>query len=99
MKPVAYRSSPGRLWNTAPSERLGDMDTDQPPMAEALPDVDADLLERARAAAAGYPELEDVLRRLDAMSSAGDEIDVEHLPAEFDTIHRLLRAALGDVPS
>jgi len=73
------------------------MDTDQPPLAEALPDIDADLLERARAAAAGYPELEDVLRRLDAMSSSGDEIDVEHLPAEFDAIHRLLRAALGDV--
>jgi len=71
------------------------MDTDQPPMAEALPDVDADLLERARAAAAGYPELEDVLRRLDAL----DELDVEDLPREFDTIHRLLRAALGDVPS
>jgi hypothetical protein len=74
------------------------MDTDQPPMAEALPDVDADLLERARVAAAGYPELEDVLRRLDAMSTGG-ELDVEHLPGEFDAIHRLLRAALGDVPS
>lgn len=71
------------------------MDTDQPPLAEALPDIDADLLERARAAAVGYPELEDVLRRLDAM----DELDVEDLPAEFDAIHRLLRAALGDVPS
>lgn len=64
------------------------MDTDQP-----LADIDADLLERARAAAAGYPELEEVLRRLDAMG----DFDVEHLPAEFDTIHRLLRAALGDV--
>lgn len=64
-------------------------------MAEALPEVDADLLERARAAAAGYPELEDVLRRLDGMS----DIDVEHLPGEFEAIHRLLRAALGDVPS
>jgi hypothetical protein len=71
------------------------MDTDQGPMAEALPDVDADLLERARAAAAGYPELEDVLRRLDAL----DGLDVEHLPGEFDAIHRLLRAALGDLPS
>lgn len=71
------------------------MDTDQPPLAEALPDVDADLLERARAAAVGYPELEDVLRRIDAMG----ELDVEHLPGEFDAIHRLLRAALGDVPS
>lgn len=64
------------------------MDTDQP-----LADVDADLLERARAAAAGYPELEDALRRLDAMG----EVDLDHLPAEFDAIHRLLRAALGDV--
>jgi hypothetical protein len=66
------------------------MDADQ-----ALPDTDADLLERARIAAQGYPELEDVLRRLDAL----DELDVEHLPGEFDAIHRLLRAALGDVPS
>ena len=64
------------------------MDTDQP-----LADVDADLLERARAAAAGYPELEDALRRLDAMG----EVDLDHLPGEFDAIHRLLRAALGDV--
>ena len=71
------------------------MDTDQPPLAEALPDVEADLLQRARAAAAGYPELEEVLRRLDAL----DELDVEHLPGEFDAIHQLLRAALGDVPS
>lgn len=75
------------------------MDTDQPPLAEALPEIDADLLERARAAAAGYPELEDVLRRLDAMSTLGNELDVEDLPAEFEAIHRLLRAALGDVPS
>lgn len=71
------------------------MDTDQPPLAEALPDVDADLLERARAAAVGYPELEDVVRRLDGMA----DIDVEHQPAEFEAIHRLLRAALGDVPA
>ena len=41
------------------------MDTDQP-----LGDVDADLLERARAAAAGYPELEDVLRRLDGWTNS-----------------------------
>ncbi len=75
------------------------MDIDRPPLAEALPDVDADLLERARAAAVGYPELEDVLRRLDAMSTTGGELDVEYLPGEFDAIHRLLRAALGDVPS
>jgi len=66
------------------------MDTVQP-----LADVDADLLERARAAAAGYPELEEVLRRLDDLG----ELDVEHFPGEFDAIHRLLRAALGDVPS
>jgi hypothetical protein len=75
------------------------MDTDQPPLAEALPEIDADLLERARAAAVGYPELEDVLRRLDAMSTLGNELDAEDLPAEFEAIHRLLRAALGDVPS
>jgi hypothetical protein len=66
------------------------MDNDQP-----LSDVDADLLERARAAATGYPELEDVLRRLDAL----DQLDPEHLPGEFDAIHQLLRAALGDVPA
>ena len=78
------------------------MDTDQPlavpqgrSASREVPPVDADLLERARAAAAGYPELEDVLRRLDAL----DEFDVEHLPGEFDAIHQLLRAALGDVPS
>jgi hypothetical protein len=70
------------------------MDTDQP-----LVDVDADLLQRARAAAAGYPELEDVLRRLDDLSSLGDQIDPEHLPGEFDAIHKQLRAALGDVPA
>jgi uncharacterized protein YbaP (TraB family) len=66
------------------------MDFDQP-----LAPIDADLLEQARAAAVGYPELEDVLMRLDAMA----ELDVEHLPAEFNAIHGLLRAALGDVPS
>jgi hypothetical protein len=70
------------------------MDTDQP-----LVDVDADLLQRARAAAAGYPELEDVLRRLDDLSSLGDQIDPEQLPGEFEAIHKLLRAALGDVPA
>lgn len=43
------------------------MDFDQP-----LAPIDADLLEQARAAAAGYPELEDVLMRLDAMT----ELDV-----------------------
>ncbi len=71
------------------------MDTDQPPLAEALPDVEADLLERARAAASGYPELEDVLRRLGDL----DQLDPVHLPGEFDAIHQLLRAALGDVPA
>ena len=84
MKRAACRDWSGPLWNTE------GMDIDQP-----LANVDADLLERARAAAVGYPELEDVLQRLDAM----DELDVEDLPAEFDAIHRLLRAALGDVPS
>ncbi len=70
------------------------MDSDQP-----LVDVEADLLQRARAAAVGYPELEDVLRRLDDLSSLGDQIDPEHLPGEFDAIHKQLRAALGDVPA
>jgi hypothetical protein len=63
------------------------MDTNQP-----LADVDADLLERARFAAEGYPELADVLRRLDAMH----ELDPSDLPGEFDAIHRSLRAVLGD---
>jgi hypothetical protein len=63
------------------------MDANQP-----LADVDADLLERARAAAAGYPELEDVLNRLDALN----ELDPADLPREYDSIHRSLRAVLGD---
>lgn len=58
---------------------------------DALPDVDADLLERARAAAAEHPELDEALRRLDTLG----EQDVEHHPAEFDAIHQLLRSALG----
>jgi hypothetical protein len=58
---------------------------------DALPDVDADLLERARAAAAEHPELDEALRRLDSLP----EQDVEHHPAEFDVIHQLLRSALG----
>lgn len=58
---------------------------------DALPDVDADLLERARAAAAEHPELDEALRRLDAIG----EQDVEHHPGEFDAIHHLLRSALG----
>jgi hypothetical protein len=58
---------------------------------DALPDVDADLLERARSAAAEHPELDEALRRLDTLG----ELDVEHHPAEFDAIHQLLRSALG----
>jgi hypothetical protein len=54
--------------------------------------VDDDLLARAREAAAGHPGLEDALRRLDAL----DEVDLEQHPAEFDAIHRALRAALAD---
>jgi hypothetical protein len=65
------------------------MDANQP-----LADVDADLLERARAAAEGYPELQDVLQRLDTMH----ELDPSDLPGEFDAIHRSLRAVLGDTP-
>ena len=51
-----------------------------------------DLLARAREAAAGHPGLEDALRRLDAL----DEVDLDQHPAEFDAIHRALRAALAD---
>lgn len=65
------------------------MDANQP-----IVDVDADLLERARAAAAGYPELEDVLRRLDSLG----DLDLDDLPAEFEAIHQSLRAVLGDTP-
>ena len=54
--------------------------------------VDDNLLARAREAAAGHPGLEDALRRLDAL----DEVDLEQHPAEFDAIHRALRAALAD---
>jgi hypothetical protein len=54
--------------------------------------VDDDLLARAREAAAGHPGLEEALRRLDAL----DEVDLEQHPAEFDAIHRALRAALAD---
>lgn len=54
--------------------------------------VDAELLARAREAAAGHPGLEDALRRLDAL----DSVDIDHHPAEFDEIHRALRAALAD---
>lgn len=65
------------------------MDVNQPP-AMALADVDADLLERARAAAADHPDLADALSRL---ASVG-ELDIEHQPAEFEAIHHLLRSAL-----
>jgi hypothetical protein len=54
--------------------------------------VDDDLLAQAREAAAGHPGLEDALRRLDAL----DDVDLEQHPAEFDAIHRALRAALAD---
>jgi hypothetical protein len=54
--------------------------------------VDDDLLARAREAAAGHPGLEEALSRLDAL----DEVDLEQHPAEFDAIHRALRAALAD---
>jgi hypothetical protein len=63
------------------------MDANQP-----LADVDADLLERARASAAGYPELEAVFDRLDRLH----ELDPSDLPGEYDAIHRSLRAVLGD---
>jgi len=59
---------------------------------EPTPAVDDDLLARAREAAAGHPGLEDALRRLDAL----DEAELEQHPAEFDAIHRALRAALAD---
>lgn len=54
--------------------------------------VDADLLALARETAAGHPGLEEALSRIDAL----DELDLEHHPAEFDAIHRALRAALTD---
>lgn len=54
--------------------------------------VDDDLLARAREAASGHPGLEEALSRLDAL----DDVDLEQHPAEFDAIHRALRAALAD---
>jgi hypothetical protein len=54
--------------------------------------VDADLLEQAREAAAGHPGLEEALRRLDALG----DVDLDQHPAEFEAIHRALRAALTD---
>ena len=62
------------------------------PTSAPTPGVDDDLLAQAREAAAGHPGLEDALRRLDAL----DEVDLEQHPAEFDAIHRALRAALAD---
>lgn len=59
----------------------------EPPIA-----IDRDLLSRARAAAAGHPGLEEALHRLDAL----DDVDLDQHPAEFEAIHRALRAALAD---
>ena len=54
--------------------------------------IDRDLLSRARAAAAGHPGLEEALSRLDAL----DDVELDQHPAEFEAIHRALRAALAD---
>lgn len=62
------------------------------PTTEPTSGIDRELLARAREAAAGHPGLEDALRRLDAL----DDVDLDHHPAEFDAIHRALRAALSD---
>ena len=62
------------------------------PSTEPTMRVDDDLLAQAREAAAGHPGLEDALRRLDAL----DDVDIDQHPAEFDAIHRALRAALTD---
>ena len=62
------------------------------PTAETPSGIDDDLLARAREAAAGHPGLEDALRRLEAL----DDVDLDDHPAEFDAIHRALRAALSD---
>ena len=62
------------------------------PSAEPATEVTDDLLSRARKAAAGHPGLEEALRRLDAL----DDVDLDQHPAEFDAIHRALRAALAD---
>jgi hypothetical protein len=65
------------------------MELNQPPVM-ALADVDADLLDRAQAAAADHPELLDALSKLQRVG----ELDIEHQPAEFEAIHLLLRSAL-----
>lgn len=62
--------------------------------ADAIADVDAQLMEQARQAAVGHPELIAVLERLDSLHA----VEPDDLPGEFDAIHRLLRAALGDAP-
>ena len=62
------------------------------PTTEPATGIDDDLLARAREAAAGHPGLEDALSRLEAL----DDVDIDQHPAEFDAIHRALRAALTD---
>lgn len=64
-----------------------------PPMTPVMPlsGVDADLWERARAAAADHPALDDAMRRIDSLV----DHDVEHHPAEFEAVHQLLLSALG----
>jgi hypothetical protein len=62
------------------------------PSTEPATGIDIELLARAREAAAGHPGLEDALRRLEAL----DDVDLDEHPAEFDAIHRALRAALSD---
>ncbi len=59
---------------------------------EQVTAVDADLIARARAAAAAHPDLEDALNRLDAL----EDIDLDQHPGEFDAVHRALRDALED---
>ena len=68
--------------------------SDEPVEPSAVPNVgiDDDILSRARAAAAGHPRLEEALNRLDAL----DDVDLDQHPAEFEAIHRALRAALAD---
>ena len=62
------------------------------PSSEPATGIDIELLARAREAAAGHPGLEDALQRLEAL----DDVDLDEHPAEFDAIHRALRAALSD---
>ena len=62
------------------------------PSTEPATGIDVELLARAREAAAGHPGLEDALQRLEAL----DDVDLDEHPAEFDAIHRALRAALSD---